>query len=109
VREWSFDTSLSFPVARINILDVDLTVVFVDAAMPDKLKLYAALHRSVTNLGPGENLVLVWPDEFGRTRFIAPPEQHPFLQVVGYDQLSAQINSKLELAGIADPLPPARG
>ena len=41
------------------------------------------------------NIVVVWPDEFGRTRFLAPPEQHAFFQIVDYDQLRAQINGTL--------------
>jgi hypothetical protein len=92
---------LSFPVARINIQDVDLVVVFVDDAWQDKHEIYAALNPSA-----GNNVVLVWQDQFGRTRFIAPPEQHPFLQIVGYDQLLAQVNSKLDFGGIAAPPPP---
>jgi hypothetical protein len=91
----------SFPVARLNIQDIDLVIVFVDDARQPKQELYKALSHSTEN-----NLVLVWQDLFGRTRFIAPPEQHPFLQVVGYDQLRAQVNSSLDFEGIAAPPPP---
>lgn len=94
----------SFPVARLNIQDVDLVVVFVDDALQPKQELYKALSLSTES-----NLVLVWQDRFGRTMFIAPPEQHPFLQVVGYDQLRAQVNAKLDFEGIADPPPPGPG
>src|ERR1700730_13576035 len=95
---------LSFPAARLNIQDVDILVVFVDEALHKKYEIYTAL-----SLSAGNNLVVVWQDQYGRIRFIAPPEQHPFFQVVGYDQLRAQINSKLDFGGIADPPPPARG
>jgi hypothetical protein len=95
---------VSFPVARIDIQDVELMIVFVDEASQDKHEIYAAL-----SLSTGNNVVVVWQDQFGRTRFIAPPEQHPFLQVAGYDQLRAQVNSKLDFGGIADPPPPGRG
>ena len=37
-------------------------------------------------------LAVVWEDAQGRTRFIAPPQQHPFFQVVNYGQLRAQVN-----------------
>ncbi len=94
----------ALPVARIEIQDAELVVVFVDEASQDKHEIYAALSRST-----GNNVVLVWPDQFGRTRFIAPPEQHPFLQAAGYDQLRAQVNSKLDFEGIADPPPPGPG
>jgi hypothetical protein len=94
----------ALPVARINIQDVELMVVFVDEAWQDKHEMYAAL-----SLSTGNHVVLVWQDQLGRTRFIAPPEQHPFLQVAGYDQLLAQVNSTLDFGGIADPLPPGRG
>jgi hypothetical protein len=41
-------------------------------------------------------VVAVWPDEMGRTRFLAPQEMHAFFRVVGYDQLRAQINTTLQ-------------
>lgn len=96
--------ALSLPVARINILDVELTIVFADDAGPDKHEVYTAL-----SLSAEKNIVVVWQDAFGRIRFIAPPEQHPFFQVVGYDQLRAQVNSQIELAEIAAPPPPVQG
>jgi hypothetical protein len=70
----------ALPVARIEIQDAELVVVFVDEATQDKHEIYAALSRST-----GSNVVVMWQDQFGRTRFIAPPGQHPFLQVAGYD------------------------
>src|ERR1022692_2127902 len=97
-------SGLSFPVARINIQDADILVVFVDEALQKKHEIYAAL-----TLSAGNNLVVVWPDQYGRIRFIAPPEQHPFFQIVGYDQLRAQINSKPDFGAIADPPPRGRG
>jgi hypothetical protein len=86
----------SFPVACLNIQDVELVVVFVDDASGEKRDIYASLHGCAKRAGLSGSIVAVWQDEFGRTRFIAPPEQHPFFQVTGYDQLYAQINSKLE-------------
>jgi len=86
----------SFPVACLNIQDVELVVVFVDHASKDKRELYDALPGCTKRAGLSGNVVAVWQDEFGRTRFIAPPEQHPFFRVTGYDQLYAQVNSRLE-------------
>lgn len=83
-------------IAALNIQDVKVVVVFLDRA-PDpatSVDDYAALQRTVANAGFGGNVVAVWPDDFGRTRFFAPPEQHSFFRVVGYDQLRAQINGK---------------
>ncbi len=85
-----------FPVACLNIQDVELVIVFVGHASRDKRDIYASLPGCAQRAGLNGNVVAVWQDEFGRTRFIAPPEQHPFFQVMGYDQLYAQVNSQLE-------------
>jgi hypothetical protein len=88
-------------IASLSILDVKVVVVFLDWA-PDQAPGqaidtdgYAALQRTVSKAGLDGNVVAVWPDEFGRTRFFAPPEQHAFFRVVGYDQLRAQINGQI--------------
>ena len=39
----------------------------------------------------------LWEDPQGRTRFIAPPQQHPFFQVVNYGQLRAQVNGTIQV------------
>jgi hypothetical protein len=70
-----------------------VVVVFVDRR--PTAELYQELQRAVTEAGLEGNVVAVWPDEFGRTRFLAPPEQHPFFQIAGYDQLRAQITGTL--------------
>jgi hypothetical protein len=88
--------SVGFPVACLNIHDVELLVVFVDQSPLEKREIYSALHDRAKRAGLTGDIVAVWQDEFGRTRFIAPPEQHAFFQITGYDQLYAQINSKLE-------------
>lgn len=81
--------------AQIDIGDVKLAVVFLDrAAAPSD---YAALERAAAKAGLDGELVAVWADEHGRTRFVAKPERHAFLQTVGYDQLRAQFNAKLAL------------
>jgi hypothetical protein len=90
------DTTTSFPVAHLNIQDVELVIVFVDQASREKREIYAALFDCAKRAGLSGTVVAVWQDEFGRTRFIAPPEQHPFFKVTGYGQLYAQVNSKIE-------------
>jgi hypothetical protein len=83
----------SFEIAKLNIDDVKVVVVFVDRA--PEASAYAALQRAAAQAGLDGNIVAVWPDAFGRTRFLAPPEQHSFFQAVDYDQLRAQINGSL--------------
>jgi hypothetical protein len=87
----------SFDIASLSIQDVKVVVVFVDGAPEPPV--YAELQRAAAQAGLKGNIVVVWPDEFGRTRFLAPPEQHAFFQVVGYDQLRAQINGSLAVPG----------
>ena len=87
----------SFEIAALSIQDVKVVVVFLSGA-PDQVMGtdgYAALRRTVSQAGFDGNVVAVWPDEFGRTRFFAPPEQHAFFRVVGYDQLRVQINGQI--------------
>lgn len=73
----------SFPVARLNIDDMKLAVVFVDQPFAAKVA--------------GGETAAVWPDQHGRTRFLARQTYHAFLQVVDYDQLRAQINDSISL------------
>ena len=80
-------------VAQLDIEDVKVVVVFVDRR--PAAELYQALQHRAKRGGFEGNVVAVWPDEFGRTRFLAPREQHEFFQVAGYDQLRAQISGTL--------------
>ena len=82
-----------FDVAHLDILDVRVVVVFV--ALRTSAEMYRTLQRSAQQADLAGNVVAVWLDEFGRTRFLAPPEQHAFFQAVSYDQLRAQINTSL--------------
>jgi hypothetical protein len=89
---------LDLEIARLNLQDVNVVVVFVNGAPnpPGSVaQYYAALQGAAAQAGLDGNIVAVWPDEFGRTRFLAPPEQHAFFQIVDYDQLRAQINGTL--------------
>jgi len=87
-----------FEIAHLNLQDVKVVVVFVDGAPqpPDSMaQHYAAIQQAAAQAGLDGSIVAVWPDEFGRTRFLAPPEQHAFFQIVDYDQLRAQISGTL--------------
>jgi hypothetical protein len=84
----------SFEIAHLDIQDVKVVVVFVEG-ISDAKRQYPALQTAAKEAGLEGNVVAVWADEFGRTRFVAPPEQHAFFQVVDYEQLRAQINGTL--------------
>ena len=83
----------TFDVAQLDIQDIKVVVVFLDRR--PEAGLYETLQRRAKQAGLEGNVVAVWPDEFGRTRFLAAPEQHAFFQVIGYDQLRAQITGTL--------------
>jgi len=80
-------------IAHLNIQDVKVVVVFVDGAPGPRG--YGELQRAAAQAGLDGNVVPVWRDEFGRTRFMAPEPQHAFFQIVDYDQLRAQISGTL--------------
>jgi hypothetical protein len=84
---------LSLEIAQLTIHDVQLVVIFLERAADPRA--YAALKSAASQAGLVGHIVAVWPDEFGRTRFFARPEQHAFFRVTGYDQLRAQINGHL--------------
>jgi hypothetical protein len=93
----------SFQVARLDIDDVQLVVVFLPPAfdaVPEQKRLdfFAALERSAASAGLAGNVVALWQQSH-RTRFIAPPQQHPFFQIMKYEQLLAQVNQTLACAG----------
>jgi hypothetical protein len=84
----------TIPVAHLNIRGAALLVAFPD---PDHVKDYAALQTAAARAGFAGELAVVWEDTQGRTRFIAPPQQHPFFQVVNYGQLRAQVNGTIQV------------
>ena len=76
--------------------------MFLDAAFDglppsDKANTYAALQTSAVRQGFQGDVVALWEDPQGRTRFIAPAPQHPFFQVVNYGQLRAQVNGTIQV------------
>jgi hypothetical protein len=76
--------------------------VFLDSAFDnlsptDRADTYAALQASAANQGYQGDVVALWEDASGRTRFIALPQQHPFFQVMNYGQLRAQANGTIQV------------
>jgi hypothetical protein len=83
----------SFETAHLDIMDMHVVVVFLPSRPPEGL--YDALQRSAQQAGLAGPVAAVWPDQVGRTRFLAPRQLHSFFRMVGYDQLRAQINTTL--------------
>jgi len=81
-------------VAHLNIRGATLLVAFPEA---DQVRDYAALQTAAARAGFAGELAMVWEDPQGRTRFIAPPQQHPFFQLVNYGQLRAQVNGTIQV------------
>jgi hypothetical protein len=94
-------SSEGFEIAHLDLQDVKVVVVFLDGIADPQVyarRHYAELKSAAAQAGLDGNIVAVWPDELGRTRFLAPPEQHAFFQIADYDQLRAQINGTLRVS-----------
>ena len=63
----------------------------------ERSETYAALQATAARQGFTGEVVALWEDSAGRTRFIAPPQQQPFFELMKYGQLRAQANGTLEL------------
>jgi len=90
----------TFEVAHLNIQNVNVVITFVASAFEfktprEQTAIQAALQASVTSAGLAGNVVLVWLDQFGRMKFLAPPQQHPFFRTVSYQELYSQVNRTL--------------
>lgn len=92
----------TFQVAHLNEQNVNLVVIFLNTTFDTKPpeeqhRIHLALQAGATQAGLAGNVVPVWRDAFGRTKFIAPRQQHPFFRSVSYEQLAANINRTLTL------------
>jgi len=90
----------TFEVAHLNVQNVNLIIVFLNTAFDSKAPreqqaIHSALQAAATSAGLAGNVVPVWRDPFGRTKFIAPQNQHAFFGGVSYEQLALQINRTL--------------
>lgn len=93
----------AFPAAYLNIRGATLAVVFFEPAFDsrtsqERTAMYAALQAAAARQSIRGDVVAVWEDRLGRTRFIAPAQQHPFFQVVNYGQLRAQANGTIQVS-----------
>jgi hypothetical protein len=85
----------------LSIRGTAILVVFLDSGFEglppgSRADTYAALQDAASQQGILADVAAVWEDHAGRTRFIAPAQQHPFFQVMNYSQLRAQVNGALE-------------
>jgi hypothetical protein len=85
----------TFELARLEIGDVGLTIFFAESGLDGESQeirqhVYEVLRSEAALAGHSGEVSLVWKNESGRTKFIAPSQQHYFFLVVSYDQLYAQ-------------------
>lgn len=91
----------TFSAVQLEIDDVEIVVVLLDSSFDartaeQKRQFHGALETCSARAGLSGNVVAMWRDAAGRTRFLAPAEQHAFFQIVSYAQLEAQVNRRLE-------------
>lgn len=85
----------------MNIRGARLLAVFPDPTFgsrtpEERAAAYSAIQAAAAKHGFGCDVAVLWEDSAGRTRFIAPPQQHPFFQIVKYGQLRAQASESIE-------------
>lgn len=104
IRDIALNSKLdgTIPVAYLTIRGTAIVAVFLDAAFDsrtpkERSESYAALQAAAASQGFQGDVVALWEDPQGRTRFIASAQQHPFFQVVNYGQLRAQVNGSIQL------------
>lgn len=93
-----------FPVAHLNVQNVNVIIIFLsqkfDRMTPaDQHAVHRQLQTAATNAGLAGNVVPNWQDAFAHTKFIAPPQQHPFFRSASYDALYAHVNRTLTING----------
>jgi hypothetical protein len=90
-----------FAIAALDLYDVNVIIVLLDGSLEarskeDRQQLYWNLQESAASANLAGNVVLVWQERSGSTKFIAPPAQHAFFRILKYEQLRAQVNGTLE-------------
>jgi hypothetical protein len=90
----------TYRTARLTIHDVALVVVLAGPGFDiktaaERQRVYLNVRESLRQSDPGADAALVWQDGESRTRFIVPPRQEPFFEIVRYDQLFAQADRTL--------------
>jgi hypothetical protein len=87
-------------VAHLRIQGISVVIAFLDSSFDrksqgDQNRAMAALQFASRSADLAGNVVLMWHDSSGRTKFMAPPNQHPFFRTADYGQLYRQINRRL--------------
>ena len=94
----------TFNIAHLNLPGsqgpVNVIIVFLDTSFDHKTaqqqhQIQLSLQACATAAGLAGNVVPVWLDASGHTKFIAPQQQHPFFKSMSYQQLSSQANKTL--------------
>lgn len=90
----------TFPIAHLNLQDVPVVIVFPPGSFDlktatERQRIHVGLRKCAERAGIAGDVVLVWQNQQGTMKFIAPPQQHPFFQIVKYEQLYAQVNGTL--------------
>jgi hypothetical protein len=85
----------SATIVPIDIQDVQVTVVCLDNSLDSKTpEERRAVHEAWKSWAVGQGMpgsvALVWPDANGVARWLAEPQQLPFLEAVGLEQVRAQ-------------------
>ena len=92
----------TIPLAYLNIRGATVVVVFFesefDSRTPhERSATYTAIQAAASLQGFKGEVAVLWEDPQGRTRFLAPPQQRPFFEVMNYGQLRAQVNGTLDV------------
>lgn len=92
----------TFQVAHLNIQSVNVIVIFLDTRFDSQTAeeqhaIHGRLQVAASSAGLAGNVVPIWLDHSGHTKFLAPPQQHPFFKSVSFQQLHVQVNRTLTI------------
>ena len=91
-----------FPVAHLNVQNVNLIIIFLNPKfdmMPPTAQhaFHNRLQIAASTAGLAGNVVPVWQDAHAQTKFLAPPQQHPFFRSTSYETLYFHVNRTLTI------------
>ena len=87
--------NLPGPQGPVNVVIVFLNESFDHKPEQEKHQIQAALQVCARSANLEGNVVPVWLDAFGNTKFLAPQEQRPFFSSASYQELYSQANKTL--------------
>jgi hypothetical protein len=87
--------NLPGPNGPVNVIVVFLNTTFDQKTEQEKNKIQLALQVCARSAELAGNVVPVWLDSAGNTKFIAPQQQHPFFTTTSYVQLYGEVNKTL--------------